>query len=313
MKSSVNGIFSINKPAGLTSMDVVRQVKRLVSQKHVGHGGTLDPAATGVLPICVGQATRLMEYVVDGDKEYVGTIRLGIATDTYDADGKVTREQDAAHVTLQAIEDVLESFRGTILQTPPMYSALKQEGKRLYHLARRGLEVQRAARSVKVRNLEVVEWAPPLLTVSLLCSRGVYVRSLANDLGETLGCGGHLAKLQRIRTGMFRVDQAVSLDTLKDAFSRGDWERYLLPPDYAVRHLDAVSLKPWEERQVTNGQPARLGPGTHYADHMEVRRAYNNRGVFVALLRFSKPARMWHPLKVFQLSRDTMDVTSPSR
>ena len=305
MNQDLHGIVNVDKLAGMTSMDVVRQVKRLTGHRHVGHGGTLDPAATGVLPVFLGQATRVMEYMIEGDKEYKTTIQLGVETDTYDADGQVTQASDVGDLTLASVEAALQSFRGTIEQIPPMYSALKNNGQRLYKLARQGVEIERQARTVTVKRLEVIEWATPLLTVSLVCSRGFYVRSLAHDLGQSLETGGHIAMLRRIRTGAFHVDNAMPSDQLP-VFNGSNWQHLLLPPDYALPHLNTATLSLEEEKQIKNGQPARLSPDTHYAQHMETRRAYNSEGVLVALLRFHRTARLWKPHKVF-------DLDTPSR
>ncbi len=305
MTAPVDGIFNVDKPLGMTSMEAVRQVKRLCSQRHVGHAGTLDPLATGVLPICLGQATRVMQFLVDGDKEYRATVCLGITTDTYDKAGQVVQERDASGVTLEAVHAALDSLRGTIQQTPPMYSALKVGGRRLHELARAGVEVARAPRTVEIKQLLIVLWAPPLVTLSIQCGRGVYIRSLAYDLGEILGCGAHLTELRRMRAGPFHVDQAVTLEHLLKALQDDSWPRLFFPPDYAVLHAASVTLNPVEERTVRNGQPVSLSPRTHYAEHMEMRRAYGTDGRFVALLRFHRTERMWQPFKVF-------DLTAPS-
>lgn len=302
MKGITEGFLNLDKPARTTSMEVVRQVKRLCSQRHVGHAGTLDPEATGVLPVCLGQATRLMQFVVDGVKEYRATIRLGVTTDTYDASGRIVEERDFSGVTLESLAHALGVLRGTIQQTPPMYSALKQQGRRLHELARAGVEVERAPRTVEVSQLELVDWDSPLVTLSIQCSRGVYIRSLAYDLGQLLGCGAHLAQLRRLRTGPFRVDEAVSMDRLKEAFQDGSWASLVYPPDHAVLHLEAVVLRVAEERQARNGQGVPLSPRTHYAEHMEARRAYSADGRFVALMRFDRTLRLWQPFKVFHLT-----------
>jgi tRNA pseudouridine55 synthase len=296
-----DGILTLDKAQGMTSMEVVRQVKRLTGHRHVGHGGTLDPEATGVLPVFLGQATRLMEYLLEGEKEYLGTLRLGIATDTYDAAGRVTEEREAGGVTREALETALEGFRGVILQTPPMHSALKLKGQRLYELARRGVEVEREPRTVEISRLELLEWQPPCATLAITCGRGAYIRSLAHDVGQALGCGAHLAGLRRIRTGAFSIDQADTLEKLKEAIAQGRGQELLLPVEYPVLHLRAVMLNPGEERMVRGGQPVRLSPHTHSAEHLEVCRAYSLDGRFAALVRFNRPLRLWEPHKVLQL------------
>lgn len=297
----VDGVFNIDKAAGPTSMDVVRRVKRISSQRRVGHGGTLDPMATGVLPVCMGQATRLMQYLVDGEKEYLATVRLGVATDTYDAEGRTVEERDPSGVSRDAVEAALGPFRGIIEQTPPIYSALKRQGRRLHELARAGVHVDIEPRTVEIMTLDMVDWQPPLVSLSIRCSRGMYVRSLAHDLGQALGCGAHIAGLRRLQTGPFHADTAVTLDRLEEAYQEDSWPSLVYPPDYLVLHLSAVLLNDLEERQVRNGQPVPLAPRTHYSEHMETCRAYSSDGRFIALVRFNRPQSLWQPFKVLQL------------
>jgi tRNA pseudouridine55 synthase len=296
------GLFNVDKAAGMTSMEVVRQIKRLSSQRHIGHGGTLDPEATGVLPVFLGQATRLMQFLVDGDKEYITTVRLGITTDTYDRDGRVLQECDSSSISREEVMTALDSMRGVIEQIPPMYSALKHQGRRLHELARAGINVDRAPRIVRVMRLDLVGWDPPLVTLSVHCSRGVYIRSMAHDLGEVLGCGAHVAELRRVRTGPFHVDDAVTLEQLKEALRDGSWGSMFYPPDHVLLHMGTVVLNRTEEIHVRNGQAAPLDPRTHYSQHMEARRAYSTDGRFVAIVRFNSSTKLWQPFKVFQLS-----------
>ena len=183
----IDGILNIDKPYGITSMDVVRRVKRASGQRRVGHGGTLDPIATGVIPVCMGQATRLMEDVVGGAKTYLAGVELGVSTNTYDALGEVTGRRDASGVTLTDIEGALPAFTGDILQVPPMYSALKREGKRLYDLARAGVEVEREARPVTVHSIALREWAPPVVTLEVECGKGVLCAVAGARPGEGAG------------------------------------------------------------------------------------------------------------------------------
>ena len=299
----MDGILNIDKVLGITSMDVVRQVKRITSQRHTGHAGTLDPEASGVLPICLGQATRLMEYVVDGEKEYLATIRLGVSTDTYDSAGQVVDEQDASGVTRSEVEATLASMQGTIQQTPPMFSALKSNGKRLHELARAGIKIEIAPRTVEVLKLALIKWEPPLVTVTIHCKRGFYVRSLANDLGQVLGCGAHLAGLRRISTGPFHLDQAVTVEKVKAARDDNTLDSLLFPADYVVLKLNSVTLDAKEEKQVRNGQAVPLSPRTHYAPHLQQCRAYGPDDRFVALVRFNRSVKMWQPFKVFQIGK----------
>ncbi len=301
MSPVLDGVFNIDKAGGPTSMDVVRRVKRVSFQRRVGHGGTLDPMATGVLPVCMGQATRLMEYLVNGEKEYLATVRLGVTTDTYDAEGRIVEERDPSGVTLEDVEAALESFRGAIEQTPPMYSALKRQGRRLHELARAGVQVDIEPRTVEIMKLDMVDWQSPLVSLSIKCSRGMYVRSLAYDLGQALDCGAHLAELRRLQTGPFHADTSITVEHLEEAYQEDTWPSLFYPPDYLVLHLNAVLLSDVEELQVRNGQPVPLAPRTHYSQHMETCRAYSSDGRFVALVRFNRPQSLWQPFKVLQL------------
>ncbi len=234
----INGFLVLNKPVGSTSMDAVRRVKRLTGmKKRVGHGGTLDPLATGILPICFGQATRLMEHLINETKGYRMDVRLGVSTDTYDAEGQVVQEQDPSHITREQVEEALDAFRGTILQKPPMHSALKKDGKRLYELARQGVEVDREARQVEVYSLDLLDFNLPLITLESECGRGVYMRSLAYDLGEMLGCGAHTAGLVRLRTGGFRIEDSVTLDQFAQAVEENRWKEMILPLDALLLNM----------------------------------------------------------------------------
>ena len=222
--SAINGFLVLDKPVGVTSMDVVRRVKLLTGmRKRVGHGGTLDPLASGILPICFGQATRLMEHLINETKGYRMEVRLGISTNTYDAEGEVVEENDPSLVTREQVEEALGSFRGTIQQKPPMHSALKRGGKRLYELARQGVTMELEPRQVEVYSLDLLNFKPPFVTIESQCGRGVYMRSLAHDLGQFLGCGAHTSSLVRLRTGSFNIDDAVTLDEFIQAVEEGRW------------------------------------------------------------------------------------------
>lgn len=298
----VHGILNLNKPKDITSMDAVRQVKRLTMVKRVGHAGTLDPIATGVLPICFGQATRLMEFLVDGRKVYRAEFTMGMATDTYDAYGTPVSHGDWAQVGKAQVEALLPGFLGTTFQTPPMYSALKHEGKRLYDLARAGVQVDRPVREVVVYRLSLLEWAPPVLTVEAECGRGFYMRTLAHDIGAALGCGAHLSGLARLRAGPSHLDDAVTLEEFEAAVSRGDWEDQLEPPDFAVANVPAVTAAPAAEPALRNGQPVAAQGADPYLRHLELRRIYTTGGRFIGLVRFDRAQNQWRPEKLFTLS-----------
>ncbi len=307
----VDGILNLDKPLGSTSMDMVRLTKRLTSVKRVGHAGTLDPIATGVLPICFGQATRLMEEMVDGRKLYRAQFRLGVATDTHDAQGAAVSEADPSGVTRAQVEALLPVFTGSIMQQPPMYSALKHEGKRLYELARAGVEVDRPSREVTVYNLTLLEWEPPLVTVEAECGRGFYMRTLGHDIGEALGCGAHLSALVRLRTGAFRLEEAVSTQRFEEAAGGGRWQELLSPPDVVLLDLAPVTAEPAAERHLRRGQAVSLRSAGLYAQHLEARRAYGADGRFLGVVRFNRAQNVWQPEKLLTLSHPSPHAPTP--
>lgn len=243
-RPEVHGVLNVFKPAGMTSHDVVDAVRKILATQRVGHTGTLDPQATGVLPICVGRATRIAQYLTQADKEYVMTLRLGITTDTLDATGRVTGRAEGGGVTRAALDDVLPAFQGEIQQVPPLYSAKKYQGERLYRLARRGEAVERAPVRVRVEALEVLDFAPPLIRLKATCSKGTYARSLCDDIGRALGCGGHLQDLVRTRAGRFTLEEAVTLPQLEARAAAGGVAEVLLPIAEALAHLPAVRVAP---------------------------------------------------------------------
>jgi len=307
-KPSVHGFLNLYKPPRITSMEAVRQARNLTGQRRVGHGGTLDPVAEGVLPICFGQATRLMEYLVDSVKHYRMTVYLGISTDTYDSEGTVTSRRDPSGVTLADVEAALQQFQGIFEQVPPMYSALKKGGQRLYELARKGLEVEREPRKVEIKRIEVVEFRPPEVVLDVESGRGAYMRSLAHDLGEALGCGGHLANLVRRRSGPFHIEDAVSLEELKTACREDTWQALLKPIDFVVLHMKAITVGRSAEKLIRNGQAVDLGAASLYASHMESYRAYNAQGQFLGILRLDKARGLWKPYKIFQLDTPPLNA-----
>jgi tRNA pseudouridine55 synthase len=288
----LDGILNIDKPAGMTSHDVVARVRRLSGQKKVGHAGTLDPLASGVLLLCLGEATRVAEYLMTGDKLYDARIRLGIATDTYDAEGRISAQADVT-VTRAQVEQELSTFVGKLAQTPPMYSALKHEGTALYRLARQGQTVARAPRPVEIYTLELLEWAPPDLQVQVHCSKGTYIRSLAHDLGQRLQCGAHLVGLVRLASGPFRIEQAIQIDEMESAFATGNAAQLLQPLDAALQAFPAVTVDPVTATAIAQGQRVELDVAEG-----ALARAYSADGRLLALLRHEQQ-RLWRPHKVF--------------
>ncbi|MEW6686233.1 MAG: tRNA pseudouridine(55) synthase TruB [Candidatus Edwardsbacteria bacterium] len=237
---NMNGWLIVDKPKGWTSFDVVAKIRGITKERKVGHTGTLDPQATGVLIIALGKATKLIQFIAQTDKEYLATIRLGITTDTFDSEGKILKTKEAPQLSRNKIEEVLSQFRGEIEQLPPMFSAIKSQGKKLYQLARKGITVERKSRKVKIKKLQIENIDLPFLTLRIECSKGTYIRSLANDLGEKLGCGAYLHQLVRLRAGQFRLEQAVKMEQLN---SLEEIQRYLLPLENSKNAGDAGSLR----------------------------------------------------------------------
>ena len=245
-----NGVIIVDKPSGMTSHDVVDRVRRALRLRQVGHAGTLDPAATGVLPLLLGRATKLSRYLTGSSKDYEGTIRLGVDTDTWDADGCIVRERPV-RLELEVVRDSLTEFIGDVEQVPPMFSAKKIGGRKLYELARKGEEVQRPPVTVRIDRLECVSWDSPDLKFRLSCSSGTYVRAVAHELGERLGCGGHLLCLRRTRVGVFALSAAVSLASIEE--NPGVVADHLMGPSKALANFTSVALSPALSRQIRSG------------------------------------------------------------
>jgi tRNA pseudouridine55 synthase len=300
-----DGILNLDKPRGPTSHDVVNQVRKLTGIRRVGHAGTLDPMATGVLLICIGRATRVSEYLMAGQKIYRAHVRLGITTDTYDAEGDIVATADPVEVGRAEAEAALARFRGQIDQVPPMYSAIKHEGRSLHRLARQGMEVERQPRRVDIYRLEMTGWEPPQFTLEVICSPGTYVRSLAHDLGQVLGCGAHLVELFRLASGEFRLEEAVALDAFARAAAEGRWADLLHPIDAALACFPALHLDADAARRLCLGQavsPPQSPPqsGGEASEGQErLARAYGPDGTFLALAAHDPAAGVWRPCKVF--------------
>jgi tRNA pseudouridine55 synthase len=302
---SANGIINFNKPRGRTSFSIIGPVRKGTGQRRVGHAGTLDPMAKGVLLICVGAATRVTEYLMDLPKTYHGTIRLGIETDTYDAEGAVTETREVDTGEAQ-VREALSAFVGEIEQRPPAHSAVKIEGQRAYERARRGEEVATRPRKVHVHGLDLLRFESPDLEIEVECSRGTYVRSIAHDLGQALGCGAHLSALTRTRVGPFRVEDAVDEATLIGAFENGAWREYLQPIDCGLMHLPALTVPMEDEKDLRHGQSAHVddedalrgaGPLT---EGLQVR-GYAEDGSLIGILRYEAATGDWHPHKIFPI------------
>jgi tRNA pseudouridine55 synthase len=294
-----NGILNVNKPSGCTSFSIVALIRRLTGEKRVGHAGTLDPAATGVLPVCLGQATRITEYLHDCTKEYVALIEFGTTTDTFDREGKVTCSKDTAMVTLQLIEKSLMSFQGTIQQVPPAYSALKINGRQSYELAREGIPVSHQPRKVRIDLIEILGFERPSLKIKIRCSKGTYIRSLANDLGEILGCGAYLKDLVRTAYGPFTLDRSVSVDDVKAAVAEGNLDRLVYPVDYPLQQWDSQVATDEASLEIIQGRDIPFeNVDATTNQHLRV---YSTERKFLAIMKFVPETLLWHPEKVFSL------------
>jgi tRNA pseudouridine55 synthase len=252
-----SGVLVIDKPAGITSFEVVKAVRRALRIKKAGHTGTLDPLATGVLPVCLGEATKIAGLLLAEDKSYQATMRFGLETDTLDSTGRVLAEHDPSAVNQSALESLLPTFLGSQQQTPPAFSAIRCQGQRAYQRARRGETVELAPREVRIDRLELLRWDPPDLVFLVDCSKGTFIRSFAADLGRKLGCGAVLSGLRRLRSGPFDLEQAVPLDRVAACAETG--ELRLLSMDQALGHLPGVDLSAPQVGQVRQGQPIIVG------------------------------------------------------
>lgn len=300
----MNGILILNKPSGWTSFDVVAKVRRLTQVQRVGHTGTLDPLATGVLVICLGHATRLIEYMIGHDKSYRATIRLGVETDTYDATGQIT-DAHPVDVSEPELRETLKTFAGDIGQVPPMYSAVKRGGKKLYDLARKGVEVAREPRAVTIYSIDLLAFEPPDVTIDVRCSSGTYIRSLAHDLGRALGCGAHLSALMRTAVGDFDLSRTVSVEALEAAAVNGTWTSLLHPVDVALKDLPMIALNEDESARARHGRVVggdsgrRLSASGNASCNTDLVRAYDPAGQMIGLMKLDRERNELRPEKIF--------------
>jgi tRNA pseudouridine55 synthase len=293
--TEIFGLLNVNKPTGPTSHDIVAGVRRGARIRRVGHAGTLDPLAQGVLVLALGKATRLAEYLMKSSKRYRAQILLGTATTTHDIEGDIIAEREVpAALSMADVSAALADFRGEIQQTPPIYSAVKVQGKAAYARARAGEQVDLAPRAVTIHELALVDFAPPRLVLEILCSPGTYIRSLAHDLGQVLGCGAVLESLVRTASGAFELAEAVSWERLLIDFETGTWQQHLVPADRALPSTPRVILSAGQFERLRDGMPFTapdVTPG--------LARAYSPESRFVAVLRGDPESGVWRPHKVF--------------
>ncbi|WP_165668636.1 tRNA pseudouridine(55) synthase TruB [Metapseudomonas otitidis] len=290
IRRDVSGILILDKPRGMSSNQALQKVRWLLNAEKAGHTGSLDPLATGVLPLCFGEATKFSQYLLDADKGYETVAQLGVTTTTGDAEGEVLERRDVT-VGRDELEAALGRFRGEIQQVPPMYSALKKDGQPLYKLARAGEVVEREARSVTIARLELLALDSTKATLSVSCSKGTYIRTLVEDLGQVLGCGGHVAELRRTQAGPFNLSQAISLEELEKAHAEGGNEaldRFLLPSDSGLEHWPLVQLSEHSAYYWLHGQPVRAPEAPKFG----MLRVQDHTGRFIGIGEVSDDGRI---------------------
>lgn len=276
----MNGVLNIFKPKGMSSFDAVRVVKKVAGTGKVGHTGTLDPEATGVLPICIGRATKIIDYIMDSEKVYEVTLKLGIRTTTYDLEGEVLEERDPSHLTEEEILNSINSFKGEYSQIPPMYSALKQNGVRLYELARKGIEVERKGRLINIHNLEDVKINNPYISMKVTCSKGTYIRSLCYDIGEKLGVFATMTQLNRAKTSVFSQEKSININEL----TKENINDYILSMEEALEKYDKIVVNKKYVKLLVNG--VRVADGRFTKDKVinnKLYRVYDDENNFIGL------------------------------
>jgi tRNA pseudouridine55 synthase len=289
----LHGYLVIDKPAGWTSHDVVGRVRRMTGERKVGHAGTLDPAATGVLPVAIGSATRSLEFLAESSKTYLAELTFGMTTDSYDGDGMVTSISSFSDLDAEKVTNAVKRIEGPISQIPPMHSAIKIGGKRLYELARKGEEIEREPRGVFIHQIELVSWNAPVATICIDCSKGTYVRSIAHDLGEYLGCGAYLSNLVRVRSGPFVIADAWTIRELEELDLVGMWESTAVHPDGGAHTLDAIVLSVQQVVDWGHGKTiAAVGEPSGWV------RVYDEAGSWLGIAHGEAESGCWQPHKV---------------
>lgn len=297
----IHGILNVYKEKGYTSHDVVAKLRGITGQKKIGHTGTLDPEATGVLPVCLGKGTKLCGLLTDEDKTYETVLLLGKTTDTQDIFGEVLAERSITSLTEEAVKEAVFSFWGEYAQIPPMYSALKVNGKKLYELARSGQVVERKARQVKIYDIRLMEMNLPRVRMSVTCSKGTYIRTLCHDIGERLGCGGCMEELVRIRVGRFDIAESMTLDEIRSAFEENRLAEFVLPVEVMFDEAPRVCVKDEWEAPARNGNslPESAVKDCGARDDGRRVRLCNSAGQFIALYRWKEEVREYHLEKMF--------------
>ena len=307
----MDGLILVHKPPRITSHDVVDRVRKILNEKKVGHFGTLDPLATGLLQIAVGKTTRLFPYFSTADKKYKGRIKLGFSTDTYDSQGKPTSEEIKKFPAVENLEKAMKQFEGEILQKPPPYSAKKFKGKPLYELARKNKEINLAPNKLTVHYFRLIDYNPPFITFKAKCSAGTYIRSLAHDLGAKLECGAHLSELTRIESGGYSIEDCVSLEEIEEFFQKGHINKFLIPMEALLPDFPKIILKESGSARARNGGTifsndiTKVFPDTKAIESTplkkeEIFRLFSPEGNFIALAKKTPGKNGLHPFLVIE-------------
>ncbi len=295
----LHGILNVYKEKGFTSHDVVAKLRGITRQKKIGHTGTLDPEAEGVLPVCLGKATKVSELLTEKDKTYRATLLLGLVTDTQDITGTVLRQCAADALTETRAEEAIQGFVGEYDQVPPMYSALKVNGKKLYELAREGKTVERKARRVRIRDIRIVSMNLPRAELEITCSKGTYIRTLCHDIGERLGIGGCMETLVRTRSGPFGIEESYRLEELQEKTEKGELSQTLIPIDVLFSQYQKIQIRQELEARLKNGNPFSIpGIQTRFSDQEYVR-VYDSAGDFAAIYKYIQENRQFRTVKMF--------------
>ncbi len=294
-----DGIINVYKEKGFTSFDVVAKMRGILGQRKVGHTGTLDPAAEGVLPVCAGKGTRLCDMLTDHDKTYRATMLLGVVTDTQDTTGIILEEKDTSHLTEDEVREAIMSFVGDYDQIPPMYSALKVDGKKLYELAREGKVIERKARPVTIHEIVIESMNLPEVVMSVSCSKGTYIRTLCNDIGEKLAVGGCMKELLRTKVGRFELEETLTLGQLQQLKDEGRLEEAVFPLEAVFADLPEIRAEEESlDKLMKNGNPFRY-KGIGAVSDGDAYRAYSMDGQFIGIYEYSEEKRMFYPRKIF--------------
>lgn len=295
----INGIINIYKEKGFTSHDVVAKLRGMLKQKKIGHTGTLDPDAEGVLPVCLGKGTKVCDLLTNKDKVYRTQLLLGVETDTQDTSGTVLAEKEVS-VTEEQVRQVIESFLGTYDQIPPMYSALKVNGKKLYELARAGIEVERKARPVTIHEIKIVDIKLPVVTMEVECSKGTYIRTLCHDIGQKLGCGGCMQKLLRTRVGIFDLEHSLKLIDMQKLADEGRIESVVMEVDTVFEQYQKIIVKESCDRLVHNGNPVKLSQCRSWQEPEKgTVRIYDSKEQFIGVYEWKEEKQIYVPVKIF--------------